>query len=158
MASLNGFDASSVEPDSGFVPIPPDRYVAIVTSTEMRPIRNGSGEFLLVELQILEGPCKGRRVWDRLTLKHQNSQTVEIARSQLSALCRAVGVLKPADSSQLHDIPLQITVAIRERSDTGEPANVVRRYAAIERTAPPAPPAPAPRAPARNGQKAPWER
>jgi hypothetical protein len=43
-------------------------------------------------------------IWSRLNL--DNPKAVEIARRDLSAICRAVGVLTPGDSSELHDLPL----------------------------------------------------
>ena len=95
------------------------------------------------------GPYKGRRVWERLTLKHVNDTTVRIARGNLSAICRAVGVMAPNDSSELHDLPLSITVALRKRDDNGEMANVVKGFAKREA------PASTPRAAAGG---APWKR
>jgi hypothetical protein len=129
MADLNGFDAHSVEPNAGFDPIPAGKYFVAVTGTDMKATKNGKGEFLEIEMQVLEGPHKGRKLWDRLTLRHPNEQTVEIARATLSALCRAAGVMKPKDSVELHNIPVVASVAVKNRDDTGEPSNVIKGYA-----------------------------
>jgi hypothetical protein len=37
MANLNGFDASLVEPNAEFDPLPAGKYVAAVTASEMKP-------------------------------------------------------------------------------------------------------------------------
>lgn len=132
MANLNGFDASTVEPSSTFDPLPAGKYMAAITGTEMKPTKDGAGSYLNVELTILDGPYKDRKVWDRLCLNHPNVQTVKIARGNLSALCRAVGVMQPRDSVELHNIPLVVTVKVKKREDTGEPANEVRGYAKKE--------------------------
>lgn len=128
MANLNGFNANEIDPNVAFEPIPAGDYLAVVVATEMKPTKNGSGEYLQLEMEVLDGPHKGRKVWDRLMLKHTNSQTVAIARSTLSALCRAVGVMQPRDSIELHNLPVIVKVACKKRDDTGEITNVVKGY------------------------------
>jgi len=129
MANLNGFNAHEVEPSSTFDPLPAGKYLAAVTGTEMKATKDGRGSYLNVELTILDGPHKDRKVWDRLCLNHPNAQTVKIAQGNLSALCRAVGVMEPRDSVDLHNIPLVVTVKLKKREDTGELTNEVRGYA-----------------------------
>ena len=132
MANLNGFNANEVEPNAGFDPIPADKYIAMITASQMKPTKNGNGSYLELELTILEGPYKDRKLWDRLCLSHSNSQTVKIARGNLSAICRAVGVLQPRDSSELHNIPLCITVRCKKRDDNDEISNEIKGYAKKE--------------------------
>ena len=50
------------------------------------------------------------------------------ARSELSAICKAVGVITPNDSQELHDLPLEIKVGMKRRSDTGEMTNEIKGY------------------------------
>ena len=57
---------------------------------------------------------------------------VQIARADLSAICRAVGVLAPKDSVDLHNLPLVIHVRCKKRTDTGEIVNEVKGYAKKE--------------------------
>ena len=135
MANLNGFDANQVEPNVGFEPVPANKYIVMITASEMKPTKNGDGSYLELELTILEGPYKDRKVWDRLCLNHPNAQTVKIARGYLSAICRAVGVLQPKDSCELHNIPMCITVQCKKRDDNDEITNEVRAYAKMERAA-----------------------
>lgn len=129
MADLNGFNANQVDPTSEFDPIPAGKYLAVITESEMKPTRSGAGSYLQLTFQILEGPYKGRFVWARLNLDNPNATAVEIARAELSAICRAVGVMTPGDSVELHDLPLVITVKCRKRNDTGEITNEVKGYA-----------------------------
>jgi hypothetical protein len=129
MANLNNFNAHEVDPTTPFDPIPAGKYLAAVTASQMKPTKAGDGSYLELELTILEGPAKGRKVWDRLCLNHPNAEAVKIARSNLSALCRAVGVMQPKDSVELHNLPLLVTVKCKKRDDTGEMTNEVRGYA-----------------------------
>ncbi len=88
MASLN-FNANEVDPAVGFEPIPAGKYLAAITGSEMKPTKNGSGEYLEITFQVLEGEYKGRLLWTRLNLNHPKADTVKYARAELSAICRA---------------------------------------------------------------------
>ncbi len=132
MANLHGFNASNVDPAVEFEPIPAGKYLAIITDSEMKPTKNGNGSFLDLTFQVIEGPYKNRLLWARLNLDNPNKQAVEIARAQLSAVCRAVGVMQPKDSLELHNLPLQITVKCKKREDTDEIVNEIRGYAKKE--------------------------
>ena len=135
MANLNNFNANEVEPNVGFEPVPADKYIAMITASQMKPTKNGDGSYLELEMTVLEGPYKDRKVWDRLCLTHSNPQTVKIARGNLSSVCRAVGILQPKDSCELHNIPMCVTVKCKKRDDNGEITNEVRGYAKKESVA-----------------------
>jgi len=151
MAHLNGFDAHEVEPNVGFDPIPAGKYLAVITSSEMKPTKAGTGEYLELEFEVIEGQYKGRKLWDRLTLKHPNDLTVQIAKGTLSSICRAVGVMKPNDSVELHNLPMTISVGCKKREDNGELTNVIKGYAKRETSAPRP-------AATSNGSTPPWKR
>ena len=128
MASLNGFNANEVEPTVSFEPLPAGKYLTAITASEMKATKKGDGSYLQLEFTVLEGDCKGRKTWDRLCINHPNDLTQRIARGNLSAICRAVGVMQPRDSVELHNIPLLITVKCKKRQDTGEITNEVKGY------------------------------
>ncbi|MFO0873161.1 MAG: DUF669 domain-containing protein [Phycisphaerales bacterium] len=151
MPSLNGFNANDVDPNVGFEPIPAGKYLAVIVDSKTKQTKNGAGEYLQLEFEIVDGPYKGRRVWERLTLKHPNEQTVKIARGNLSAICRAVGVMKPNDSVELHNVPLSIVVGLKKREDNGEMTNVVKAFEKRESAATARPSAVA-------GSAPPWKR
>ena len=129
MANLNGFNASEVEPTTTFEPLPAGKYLAAITESEMKPTKSGSGSYLQLTFTILEGEYKNRVLWARLNLNNPNTTAVKIARGELSAICRAVGVLQPRDSVDLHNLPLVITVKLKKREDTGELTNEIKGYA-----------------------------
>lgn len=150
MASLNNFDASQVEPSVALQPIPAGPYIAIISESESKATKAADGRYLQLTFQVIEGEHKGRLVWARLNLENKNQTAVEIARAELSAICRAVGVMKPNDSAALHNIPLKITVGLKRRDDTGELGNVIKGYARRESSPRPATAIP--------GSTAPWAR
>jgi len=135
MANLNGFDANTVDPATDFEPLPAGKYLTIITASEMKPTKSGTGHYLELTFQVIDGPFKNRLLWSRLNLDNPNRQAVQIAQGELSAICRAVGVLQPKDSLEMHNLPLMITVKCKKRDDTGDVVNEIRGYARKEAAA-----------------------
>ena len=138
MVGLDGFDAEQVEPHVGFDPLPDGDYVVAVVGSEEKPNSKGTGSYLELTLQVVEGDFKNRLLWDRLNLDNPNATTVDIASRQLSAICRAVGVMAPNDSVDLHNLPLVIHVRCKKRTDNGELVNEIKGYSKKESSPPPA--------------------
>lgn len=139
------FNATEVEPSSGFSPIPAGKYLAIITEDEMKETRSGNGQYLKLTFEIIDGEYKGRKLWVNLNLVNSNMKAVEIARADLSAICRAVGVLQLQDTVQLYNLPMVITVKCKKDPETDEMRNEIKGYEAKVAYAPSAPAsAPAP--------------
>lgn len=152
MANLSGFDAQQVDPARSYEPIPAGQYVAVISASEMKPTKAGNGQYLQLTFEVIEGPYAKRLLWARLNLDNPNATAVQIAQAELSAICRAVGVLRPRDSVDLHNLPLVISVKCKKRQDTGEISNEIGGYSKRES---PTPQAAAPAAPPATP---PWKR
>ena len=131
MANLSGFDASQVPEQQDFSPLPEGKYVVIAIASEEKPNAKGTGTYLQFTFEVLEGSHKSRRLWARLNLKNPSAGAVEIARRELAAICRAVGVIHPADSSELHNKPLLVTVAVEIDETKKRENNTIKRYDAV---------------------------
>lgn len=151
MATIN-FDATTIEPSTGFAPIPTGKYLAVISEDEMKPTRNNNGQYLELTIEIIEGDYKGRKIWARLNLENPNMRAIEIARKELSAICRAVNVLQLTDTTQLLNIPFVLKVGLKKNKETDEMENVINGYEAKADYTP----ASAPAAPAPQTAKAPW--
>ena len=157
------FDANSVEP-SNFDVFPAGKYLAQIVSSEMRPTKDGRGQYLYLELDILDGQFAGRKLFDRLNLVNDNPDTVDIAKRALSSICRATGQMQVKDSEQLHLIPMIADVRVRPpKGQYGEsnsirylPRNGGAPAAPAASSVPVAPAAPAPNPAASAGL--PWKR
>lgn len=158
MANLAGFDASQQGEMLNFATMPAQKKVLVMmTASEMKPTKKGTGSFLLCEFTILaDGQYKGRKVWTRLNLSNPNKQAEDIAQRELGAICKAVGIIKPNDSADLHSKPILIDFSV-EKGENGQDQNKIDAYypaaAGASFTAPAAPtqqpgPATAPAAPA----------
>ena len=159
MATIN-FNASEVEPSQEFQPLPEGKYEAVISDSDVKSTRNGSGRYVQLEFEVVSGEHKGRRVWGRYNIENPSADAVRIGRADFSAVCHAVGVLNPSDTCELHGLPLVLTVKCRKQKDSDELENVIRGYAAknaaVAAPAPQPPPA-APAAPAASSQP-PWAR
>ena len=127
MGAAINFDANTVEPTTPFEPVPNDTYRAHIIASEVKPTKERTGQYLQLEWEILDGPYKGRKLWDRLNIVNQNATAQQIAQSALSAICHAAGVLRVSNSAQLHHIPMMIKVVIKQ--DKGyDPRNEIKSY------------------------------
>jgi hypothetical protein len=126
MADLGHFDATAIDPTPSRDALPAGEYKMVCIESDYKPTKAGNGRFLQMVFEVVEGPHKGRRVWERLNLDNPNQTAVEIAKQTLSAICRAVNVMQPKDSSQLHNIPLVVKVKCREYN--GNVSNEVSGY------------------------------
>jgi ribosomal protein S28E/S33 len=136
------FDATSVEPAQPRDNLPPGNYTAQVIESMMKETAKG-GQMLQLTLEIIDGPSKGRRVWDNLNIKNPNPTAQEIALRTLSAICLAIGKQHISDSEEIHFLPMTITVAVevdnRDKElppDEQRRRNVVKGYAAARGDAP----------------------
>ena len=127
MAELN-FDSNDVEPTGNFESLPLGEFLVVISASEMKPTKNGEGQYLQLTYDLIDGEYKGRKVFDRLNLVNKNEQAQEIAQRSLSAICRCVGVLHPKNSEELHDKPMIIKLGIRPASGEYQASNVVKGY------------------------------
>lgn len=159
MANLTGFDATQIPEQEDFAALPEGQYVVIATASEFKPTKSGNGEYLQFVFEVIDGQYKGRKLWARLNLKNQNQTAVDIAQRELGAICKAVGILKPNDSAELHNKPILVTVAV-EVADRKRESNTIKKYESVlGHAAPPSfAPSAAQAAPAAAPATPPWQR
>lgn len=122
------FDATTVEPKTEFSPIPAGTYTAVIEHSEVNPTKSGTGQVITFRWRIIDGQYINRTVFDRVNPKNDNETAQKIGQAILSQLCRLVGIDRFSDTSQLHNKPVNIKVAIR--TSEGYPdQNVIKGYA-----------------------------
>ena len=128
MTELN-FDSNTIEPATGkFELLPVDDYLAVISESAMAPNKKTKGQHLSLTWTVIEGDYADRKVFSNLNLVNESGKTVEIAQKDLSAICRATGVLHPKDSAELHNKPVVISVGIRKGSNGYEDSNVIKKF------------------------------
>jgi hypothetical protein len=124
--NLQGFDANAVKPTT-FDVLPAGEYEVAIVSSSVHPTSKGDGQYLKLEMQVLNGEFQNRKLFDQLNLWNPSAQAQEIARGTLSAICRAIGIMTPNDSTELHDKPLRVKVLVKKSDEFGE-QNKIRSY------------------------------
>ena len=102
----------------------------VATDSEMKDTKKGDGKYLQFEFVVMQGEHEGRKLWDRFNLVNPSIKAVSIGQRQLAKLCRAVGVLRPKESAELHGKPVMAKVDVRKREDSDSFSNDIRGYSA----------------------------
>lgn len=157
MARIANFVDYQASPDSDFDPIPSGEYPAVITASEMKQTKAGTGQYLELEHQICEGPYAGKRVWARLNLDNPHATAVKIANQHLAQIRHATGRMQVQDSAELHNIPMLIRVELEPAGPKRErDGNEIKEWKALGGG--PVAPVQQQRAPAPAAQQAPWQR
>jgi len=127
---LNGFDANNVDPSESREPIPAGWYKAVITQSEEKPTKAQTGSYLQMTVEVIDGEHAGRKAFERLNLNNPNATAVEIAQRTLSSICRAVGVMTPRQSADLHDKPFMVKIKVKPAKDGYDASNDIAEYAA----------------------------
>jgi hypothetical protein len=137
MPTLN-FDASKIVPSTPntYDPIPKGVYDAMIIGSAVKQTNAGNGSYLELTFELISAPFTGRKIWSRLNLKNPNKKAEEIAERDLSAICHAVGKTHLGVSEELHNLPLSVMVHDSLNPSTGTVNNVIKGYAAIQRSSP----------------------
>lgn len=163
MALVN-FQADPNLPTNNYELLPKGDYLCMAIASEIKPNSKRTGDYLQITFEVIDGPYKTRKIWDRLNIRNANKTAEKIAMEQLNALCMATGVLNLSDSDQLHNIPVVLKVDIEAGRDGYDDQNRVKGYASTGGAAPapraaaPQAVAPAAAAPATGGAAPVWKK
>lgn len=108
---LTWFNAAETEPmGAKRTAVPPGQYEVVITESQERQTKAGTGSYLAFTLEIINGPHKGGKVWANVNMRNPSAMAVTIGQKELSSICRATGKMAPKDSRELHDLPILVTV------------------------------------------------
>lgn len=144
LADFN-FDANEHEPLGDFTPVPEGQYKVVAVESGWADCKNG--QQMVFWFEIVEGEHRGRKLRVGLNLRNKGEKAVAIAKKELSSICRAVGVMTPADSSALHDKPILVTT--KNRKDEDKIYTDIKKYEDLGAT---------PAAPTESNGNAPWRK
>ena len=110
-----------------FEPIPVGSYKVQAIESKIEDTKSGSGQMLVLSLEILEGEYANRRLFDRMNIRNDNPQAQSIAQRALADLCLQIGITQLRDTDELLFKPMTVKVGIRQ-DKTGQygPQNTVR--------------------------------
>ena len=117
------FDSSNQQGQDTNDVLPAGDYLMQVVQSEVRATKDGSGQYVWLEFDILDGEHQGRKYWERLNIWNANPTAAEIANRALTSLTRACGMVAIEDTDDLHFKPIKVRMGVSKRKDTGELQN-----------------------------------
>ena len=132
------FDANELPQGNGgnYEPLPAGWYTATITAAELKPTKDGSGQYIKVRYDITGPTHQGRVVFGNLNIKNASAKAEEIGRQQLGELMRAIGLARVTDTDQLIGGSLQIKLDVRAATEQYSAQNEVKGFKAITGSAP----------------------
>ncbi|QXV79307.1 hypothetical protein bas20_0042 [Escherichia phage FritzHoffmann] len=111
--------------------MPAGWYVVQIVNSEIKPTKTPGGARLNLQFKIIQGDFAGRVMFGGYNVKNANPVAVQIAMEELAELSRAVKVPVWNDTEQLHGIPFNLKVKVRQQPGY-EPNNEPQIYQAID--------------------------
>jgi hypothetical protein len=115
------FDANQVSPQTAPAKLPvspPEGWPCVIIGNEFKATKDATPQnpasYLMFTLEIIDGPFKGAKGYDRLNLQHSNQTTVDIAYARLSSYCHVTGVFRTDELDHLMGKPFRIVVEQQE--------------------------------------------
>lgn len=129
MAQLPGaFDATTVDTTDSFDVIPAGDYKVQIVQSEMRVTKAGTGQYIWLELDVLDGEYAGRKLWDNVNIINPNPKAQQIGEKILAQICKACGITQATDSEQFHFKPMTAKVKVQPATGQYDASNQVKSY------------------------------
>ncbi len=108
-----GFSTQGITPKfGGGGGLPIGKHPVIIYNTKLEATSSGTGGKMVLQLEVIDGPMKGAKGDENLTLQHQNPTVVRISSEQLTAICHVVGLPNGfQNTEELHNKPFVVEVA-----------------------------------------------
>ena len=136
MPSLGNFDPNQYQ--NTYEPIPAGDYLVTISESSIDTADDGSQKVKITMEVMQPVELYGRKAFASFTLEHANPKYVEIGRKILANVCRAVGVMAPRETEELHGIPFYVRLVV-EQWDDGSLHNEAKAYWSTQSQAPPQP-------------------
>ena len=104
-----------IESNAGmhYEPLPEGWYLVTAIEEEVKTTKTEDGKYIQMAFEVLEGPCKGRKLIERYNYVNPNGMAVELARKALATLAKAAGMSGDMiDTSQILRRPIAVKVRI----------------------------------------------
>jgi len=108
--------------------LPNGYYPMIIAGQEVKTTKAGTGKYLNVEFEIIDGEHKGRKQWNNYNFDNPNKTAVEIAEKELRTILQSVGLKELNDWSELNNHTLVVQLGSKAAGYNGEPENTFKGY------------------------------
>ena len=99
------------------------KYPVVIVGVTLQPTRNNAANIMaVIDMQITDGPLKGKKFVDRLNLIHSSVDTKRIAHEQLTSYATAIGQSAAfQELTVLANRPFQVFVTATEKESQNDP-------------------------------------
>lgn len=124
MENLKSFniDWNNIKEDS-YQLLPEGTYAGNITRTEVKTSKNGSGQYVNLEVTLLGASgVKGRKVFDICMLSHKNPAAVNVGAKKLKSIADSIGldITEVESFSEFIGKPLGVKLSIEENAEYGD--------------------------------------
>ena len=121
--------------------LPAGKYRVMITNVETKETRSGTGRYMRLKMQVLDGQYANWSTTDMINIENDNKKAEEIGWQQLKKLVKAIWGEFPEEftAQDLENQILVVTTKVEEYN--GSLSSKVKGYVSAD--APPAPAAPA---------------
>lgn len=162
MANIADFSRMADElPEQEYEPVPEGVYNADIEKAELKDTKNGTGQYINLQLKIIGPMSAGRVVFAMINIKNANPKAEEIGLRQLKELRTACGIATLRDTDELIGRTVKIKVKVNPEKDGYKASNSVASYQSINGGVMPSPGTNGQAnttAPATSGSTPPWAR
>lgn len=115
----------------GFEAIPAGSYPVVVVAAAVRPTKAQTGQLVEMQLEVVNGGHKGRRLFARFNVRNPNKTAEVIGRSELKQCAEACGFTEvPRDTESFVNKYLAVKVICRDYQ--GDTQNEVKSFMTAE--------------------------
>jgi hypothetical protein len=126
------FDISTlpVGNTGSYDPLPAGWYSATIAAAEIKPTKDGTGQYIKCKYQITGPSHSGRVVFGNINIRNASQKAEEIGRQQLGDIMRALNISRLTDTDQMIGGMLSIKLDIRPADGQYQAQNEVRGFRA----------------------------
>ena len=124
------FATSTVEQPRSFEPLKPGTYTATVSDIELKTTNAGTGSYLNLKIEILEGEYANRIVFEKCNIVNPSQVAQEIGQGKIGSLAAAIGMggVDVPDTDVFLNKPIKVELKIQPGSNGYGPSNEVVRF------------------------------
>lgn len=158
MANIADFSRRADElPEQEYSLVPEGSYNADIEKAELRQTKDGTGQYINLQMKILGPTSAGRVVFGTINIQNKSEKAEEIGLRQLKELRAALGMAALRDTDDLVGRQVKVKVKIQPEKDGYPARNSVAGYASVSGNTMPMPSA-ATTTPAAATSAPPWAR
>lgn len=118
--------------ENNFLPLPAGWYTASIVESDVKPTRDGTGQYIKNRFSILGPTGQGRVVFGNLNIRNKSLDAERIALEQLRDLLDAVNIKELKNTDQLVGGTCQIKLSVKTAQNGYEAGNDIKSYKAVE--------------------------